>query len=71
MRGELPRSEVCPFRRGNRAGSRSAPSREIPTEIRLGALEGGQLELDLAHPGEVGLALLFGQRAFGGTKFRM
>ena len=51
--------------------SGSAPPREVPADVRFGTLEGGELELDLAQPGKIGLACLFGQGAFGSPKFRM
>jgi hypothetical protein len=49
----------------------SDPSGHLPIEIRLGSLDRGKLGLDLAQPGEVGLALVFGKRALGCPEFRM
>jgi hypothetical protein len=40
-------------------------------QVGFGTLDGGQLVLDLSQPGEIGLIVLFGERAFSSPKLAM
>ena len=47
------------------------PESPCIVHVGLGTFDGGQLVLDLSQPGEIGLIVLFGECALGGSKFAM
>jgi hypothetical protein len=52
-------------------GPSGTPEGSPIVHVGLGTLDGGQLVLDLPQPGEIGLIVLFSERALGSPKFAM